>query len=69
MEMGEGMGRPRKYDSRNFPYTLYIKVPVHFIEKLKKLGFTQYRIQKEIEQSKIVENFLENFVEKNSKKD
>lgn len=64
------MPRPRKYDyQKDLPVRLFINVPVKLLNDIEKLGFSQSDIQKQIEMSKIVERFMEDFIEKNSKKD
>lgn len=64
------MPRPRKYDyQKDYPVRFFINVPVKLINEIEKLGFSQTEVQKEVEKSKIVERFLEEFIEKNRKKD
>ncbi|KAB7663032.1 hypothetical protein [Bacillus sp. B1-b2] len=64
------MPRPRKYNyQEDYPIRFFINVPVGLVNKLEKLGFSQTEMQKHVEQSKIVERFMEDFIEKNSKKD
>lgn len=64
------MPRPRKYDYKeNLPVRFFINVPVGIVNELEKIGFTQKELSKEIEKSKIVEQFLEDLYKNNSKKD
>lgn len=56
------MPRPRKYDYQtDYPVTLHIKVPIQVVKELEAVYVTQTNMQKEIEKSKIVEQFLEEY--------
>ena len=62
--------RPRKYDYKtNLPVRFFINVPVKILNDLEEIGFSQTQLQKEVEKSKVVERFLGDLLEKNSKKD
>lgn len=63
------MPRPRKYDYQtDYPVTLHIKVPIQVIKEMEASYVTQTNIQKEIEQSKIVEKFIEEYAKNTREK-
>jgi len=62
--------RPRKYNyQEDYPVKFFVNVPVKIVNELEKLGYSQRDLTKELQDSKVVEKFLENFLEKCSKKD
>lgn len=63
------MPRPRKYSSSDYPVTFYVKIPLSLENEMEVNNINKYEVQKKIEESKIVENFIRDFVEKNRKKD
>lgn len=66
MKRSELMPKPRKYDyQEDLPVrkAIYVKVPVRVEKELEKLGYEKQEL------SKLVENFLIEFVENSRKKD
>ncbi|MEK5217806.1 hypothetical protein [Psychrobacillus sp. FSL H8-0487] len=62
------MPRPRKYDyTKDYPITIFAKVPVGIINKLNNLGYTNADISREIDESLVLINFLEEFLNKKEK--
>lgn len=59
------MPRPRKYDyTKDYPITIFAKVPVELVNKLNDLGYTNADIQREIDESLVLIKFLEEFIKK-----
>lgn len=62
------MPRPRKYDyTKDYPVTLFSKIPVGLLNKLNDLGYSNADIQREIDESLVLVKYLEEFLKKNEK--
>ncbi|WP_313150972.1 hypothetical protein [Lysinibacillus capsici] len=62
--------RPRKYDYQtDYPVKFFINVPVKIVNELEQTGLSHKDITKLLQESKIVEKYLEDLLENSRKKD